>query len=76
MNPTFLLVGDTEPLYELVSVKMPVLTTTGKNLWDKNNYLYEFEQGELENDGSEWNWTGASRSKQKIPCNTAKCISC
>lgn len=30
----FVGLGDTEPLYELVSVKMPVLTTTGKNLID------------------------------------------
>lgn len=31
----FVGLGDTEPLYELVSVKMPVLTAIGKNLFDK-----------------------------------------
>lgn len=29
--------GDVEPTYELLSVKMPVLKTTGKNLFDINN---------------------------------------
>lgn len=36
----FVGLGDTEPLYELVSVKMPVLMTTGKNLF--NAYKHEF----------------------------------
>jgi hypothetical protein len=57
------------PYFEgMQSVKMPVLTTTGKNLWDKKNSIYDFEQGELEANGNEWDWTNASRSKQKIPC--------
>lgn len=34
--------GDVEPTYELTSVKMPVLTTTGKNLLNMNDYSLRY----------------------------------
>ena len=40
----FVGLGDTEPLYELVSVKMPVLTTTGKNLFDKEAFYDDWKR--------------------------------
>ena len=59
--------GDVEPIYELVSVKMPVLTTIGKNLFDG-----EIEEGQFDSNGNPSNYVGRTRSKNfiKVPKNT------
>jgi hypothetical protein len=52
---------------ELVSVKMPVLMTTGKNLFDG-----EIEEGQFDSNGNPSNYVGRTRSKNfiKVPKNT------